>query len=88
MSLEQDVNRALEIAGNKSRYQYAVIVLLCVIFCFDAFLLLGPSFYFMDPTFICDGSDEVVDESIACPKLAECHISNSATNFSKRFHHH
>ena len=52
------------------------MTILCLIFYFDAFLVLGPSFFFMDPTFICDGSDEVVDESIACPKLAECHIGN------------
>ncbi len=77
MSLEQDVNKALVVAGNQGRYQYVVMLLLCVIFYFDVFLFLGPSFYFMDPTFICDGSDEVVDESIACSKLPECHISTS-----------
>lgn len=63
------------VAGNKGRYQYVVMGILCMIFYFDAFLVLGPSFYFMDPTFICDGSDDVVDESVACSKLAECHIS-------------
>ncbi len=77
MSLEQDVNKALVVAGNQGRYQYVVMLLLCVIFYFDVFLFLGPSFYFMDPTFICDGSDEVVDESIACSELPECHISTS-----------
>jgi len=69
MSLEQDVNRALVVAGNKGRYQFIAVFLLCVIFYFDLFLLLGNSFYFMDPTFVCDGSDDVVDEKEACPKI-------------------
>jgi hypothetical protein len=57
MSLEEDVNKALVVAGNQGRYQYVIMFLLCVIFYFDVFLFLGPSFYFMDPTFLCDGSD-------------------------------
>ena len=61
MGLEQDVNKAVVIAGNMGRYQYILMTILCLIFYFDAFLLLGPSFYLMDPTFICDGSDNIVD---------------------------
>lgn len=57
MSLEEDCNKALLIAGNKGRYQKLIMVLLCIIFYFDNFLILGPTFYLMDPTFICDGSD-------------------------------
>lgn len=57
MSLEADVGKALIVAGNRGTYQYVAMFLLCVIFYFDVFLFLGPSFYFMDPTFICDGSD-------------------------------
>jgi hypothetical protein len=41
----------------------------CIIFFFDLYLILGNSFYFMDPTFKCDESDEIVDEKIACPKI-------------------
>lgn len=77
MALEDDVNKALVVAGNKSRYQFIVMFLLCVIFYFDVFLLLGPSFYFMDPTFTCAGSDEIVDEKEACPRIDECQISKS-----------
>lgn len=45
------------------------ILLCCVIFFFDLYLILGNSFYFMDPTFICDGSDDIVNEKEACPKI-------------------
>ena len=61
MGLQQQVITALEAAGNKNRYQFIVVALLALIFYFDAFMLQGATFYFMDPTFICDGSDDVVD---------------------------
>lgn len=61
MGLEQEVNKAMEVAGNKNKYQIIVIVLLSLVFYFDAFILQGATFYFMDPTFVCDGSDDVVD---------------------------
>lgn len=86
MALEDDVNKALEVAGNKGRYQFIVMFLLCVIFYFDVFLLLGPSFYFMDPTFICEGSDEIVDEKEACPRITECYISKLSEYSSKWLH--
>lgn len=78
MGLEQEVTKAIEVAGNKGRYQFIIVALLSLIFYFDAFALQGATFYFMDPTFICDGSDEIVDELEACDRLAECHISNCA----------
>lgn len=78
MGLEQEVTKAIEVAGNKGRYQFIIVALLSLIFYFDAFALQGATFYFMDPTFICDGSDEIVDELEACDKLAECHISKYA----------
>lgn len=56
MSLEQELTKALNIAGTKGRYQWMILIVMCVIFYFDVLLLLGPSFYFMDPTFICEGS--------------------------------
>ncbi len=86
MALEDDVNKALVVAGNKGRYQFIVMFLLCVIFYFDVFLLLGPSFYFMDPTFICEGSEEVVDEKEACPRITECYISKLSKYSSKWLH--
>jgi hypothetical protein len=45
------------------------LTLLCIIFFFDVYLILGNSFYFMDPVFVCDGSDETVDEKEACTKI-------------------
>jgi hypothetical protein len=49
MGFEDDVIKATAVAGNKNRYQLTLMIILCLIFYFDAFLLLGPSFYFMDP---------------------------------------
>lgn len=57
MGYEEDVNKALVVAGNQNRYQYIMVALLCLLFYFDLFLILGPSFYMMDPNFVCDGSD-------------------------------
>jgi hypothetical protein len=38
------------------------------------YLLIGPSFIFMNPLFRCKGYEGVVDESIACPILNQCII--------------
>lgn len=67
--LEKDLGRALKSAGNRDRYQYIVIALLCIIFYLNIFLIVGPSIYFMDPVFRCEGSDRTFDESYACDRL-------------------
>jgi hypothetical protein len=60
--LERDLSRALKAAGNYGTYQYAMIALLCCIFFLIIFLIAGPSIYFMDPVFVCEGSDKLYDE--------------------------
>ena len=43
------------------------------------FLILGPSFYYMDPIFDCKSETGYVDEEVACPKLSECRLVNDYT---------
>lgn len=51
----------------------------------DTFVLLGSSFYFMNPTFNCRGEPDVVDERIACPKLEECTVGITSFNLANNF---
>ena len=69
------IEEALAHVGNKNKYQYIISVLLCACFLVESFLLLGQSFYLMDPTFNCKGEPDIVDENVACRKLDECTVS-------------
>lgn len=53
---------ALEKAGNRHKYQILLIVFLCFVWAENCFLVLGPSFYYMDPIFECDSEADYVDE--------------------------
>ena len=64
----------LEKVGNKGRYQYIVSVLLCFFFLMESYMLLGGTFYLMDPVFECKGEDDVVDEKEACERIEDCRI--------------
>ena len=59
--LEKDLNKALVTAGNKDRYQFIIVSILCCIFFLNIFLIVGTSIYFMDPVFECEGSSKTVD---------------------------
>lgn len=63
------VRKSLDTVGSKNRYQYMMILVFSVLFYVQVFPVLGISFYYMDPVFVCKGDDEPVDEKYACPKL-------------------
>ena len=71
------MRKSLDIVGSKNKYQAIIIVLFSVLFCFQAFPLLGPSFYYMNPIFICKGENKPTNEKYACLKLEDCHIGKS-----------
>lgn len=74
MKAEESVLLALEKVGNKGKYQYMVSVLLCFFFLMESYMLLGGTFYMMDPVFNCKGEDDVVDELSACKRIEDCTI--------------
>jgi hypothetical protein len=84
--LEKELGRALKIAGNSNKYQLMVAIILCVIFFFNVFMIIGPSIYFMDPIFMCGDSDSTFDESYACQRIEECEISKQFLTESQRLH--
>jgi len=65
----QPVKRALEAVGNAHAYQKYLIAFLFFIAAEVNYMLMGPTFIFMNPLFNCSFSDELVDESIACNHL-------------------
>ena len=58
---DETVEKALEIAGNKHKYQKIVIVFICIVWALNSFLVLGPSFYYMDPIFKCGTQEGTFD---------------------------
>ena len=79
MSLESKVRQALEKAGNEHFYQKMLLIWICLAWVIDTFLILGPSFYYMDPIFDCKSESGYVDEEVACSKLSECRLVNDYT---------
>jgi hypothetical protein len=61
------VKQALEQAGDRHKYQKFIFVLLFLYNGFINLLMVGPTFIFMNPLFICPNYDTPVDEAIACP---------------------
>lgn len=64
------VQKALAVVGNHGAYQKILIVFLFLMAGQVDYMLLGPSFIFMNPLFECSFSNQKVDESIACPRLS------------------
>jgi hypothetical protein len=49
--------------GNAGRYQKIVLVYLCIYWIGILYMLLGPSYIYMNPTFICASTgDRVLEE--------------------------
>lgn len=72
MAMAGPVKRALELIGNKNRYQWIVFFIMFMLNAFVNLIIVGPTFIFMNPLFRCDGHEELVDESIACDILPQC----------------
>jgi hypothetical protein len=70
----QPVKNALITIGNKHTYQKIMVVFLFFISAEVNYMLLGPTFIFMNPLFNCSFSDELVDEAQACDRLSSCKI--------------
>ena len=57
------VRKVLEKIGDKGRYQWTAFFILFMINGFINFLLVGPTFIYMNPLFKCPNFDEPIDES-------------------------
>ena len=79
MNIENKFNLALEKAGNQHFYQKMLLIWICLAWAIDCFLVVGPSFYYMNPIFDCESENGYVDEDIACSKLSECRLVNDYT---------
>ena len=79
MGVEAKVEEALALAGNKHRYQKLIIIFLSLTWVINSFLVLGPSFYYMDPIWDCGPDEREVAEDVACSKLSECRLVNDYT---------
>jgi hypothetical protein len=71
--IEVAVKEAVGIVGNQGRYQVLLSIYFSTCFVFTAFLLVGPSYFFMSPIFDCGGVR--VSEDAACQRLSECSLS-------------
>lgn len=55
-----DVPTALQKVGGHGRYQLFVMIFLCLFWIDISYMLLGPSYIFMNPTFHCSTLDGIV----------------------------
>jgi hypothetical protein len=65
----QPVKIALNAVGDQHLYQKILVVFLFFLEVEVNFMLMAPTFIFMNPLFRCSFSDELVDESQACSLL-------------------
>lgn len=65
----QPVKNALISVGDQHLYQKLLLLFLFFIEAQVTFMLMGPTFIFMNPLFKCTFSDDLVDESQACHLL-------------------
>ena len=73
--MQQPVERVLDKIGKVGKYQKLLVAYLFFIAGFVNYLLMGPTYIYMNPVFQCTFADDLVDESIACDRLTECAIS-------------
>lgn len=71
-TIESSIKLAIEKVGNEGPYQKWLIVFLIVCNTFTAYLLLGSTYFFMNPKFICSGA--VTSEEKACEDLSLCQL--------------
>lgn len=55
------VRNALELIGNKHKYQYLMTLLLFSLNYFATFIAIGGTLIFMNPSFRCSFSNDLVD---------------------------
>lgn len=68
-----NITEALERVGNAHCYQKKVLAFLCVFSVVFTYILIGPSYVFINPTFTCSSTrDRVLKEDEACPIINEC----------------
>ena len=68
-----NIPQALHAVGDGNRYQFYTTAFVCFKWLACTFIILGPSYLLMTPTFTC-GFDSKVSENEACPKISECTI--------------
>jgi len=66
----QPVKNALCAIGDKHLYQIILVIFLFFIAAEVNYMLMGPTFIFMNPLFNCSFSNELVDEAQACNRLS------------------
>ena len=72
--MHEQVKSALHAIGDRHRYQNIIFLIFFLFNGFINLLMVGPTFIFMNPLFICLGHDTPVDEAIACPIIDQCTI--------------
>ena len=70
----EPVKKAFNVIGTRGTYQKLLVCLLFFLAAEANFFIIGPTFFLMNPLFRCSFRDDLVDESIACPRLDECQI--------------
>ena len=61
IEMYKPVDKAFQKIGNKHTYQKLLVVYLFIMAGFVNYLLVGPTFIFMNPLFQCNFSEELVD---------------------------
>ena len=73
--IEEQTKIAVTIVGSHHRYQISLMVFFSFCCLLVLYQLIGPSYYFMNPVFECNGVTTPEEE--ACQKLSECILSKS-----------
>jgi|JI6StandDraft_1071083.scaffolds.fasta_scaffold40596_2 hypothetical protein len=73
-----DIKGALRLVGDSNGYQVYTIAFVCFKWMIVAFMIFGPSYMLMVPTFNC-GEQTKVSEEDACKRIHECTIDNPFT---------
>lgn len=58
------------------------MIYMCLFWVDVAYLLLGPSYIYMNPTFRCEGHADILEEKDACPIINQCTLGIAIDKFS------
>jgi len=70
------IQKGIALLNDQGKYQKITVVVFLLIYMELAFMLIGSSFMFMNPTFKCDGIEGNPLEDEACIDISKCTIGS------------
>jgi hypothetical protein len=62
--------------GSAGKYQYLLLLYMCLFRIDLAYMLIGPSYIYINPTFRCEGYDKTLEEKDACSIIDKCQLGD------------